>query len=141
MRSWYPIEPNMLDDKRLLGEHVELHTMASVIYNKKKGYANHPETNRWRGHTEFMKYRHDAIVNEMKKRDFKHKSEFKYYKKGEKAEPKLIEPLHIMLNKLVIKQNNTSFVGDFLEGKTPRLPKDCKSLVIGDIQGRSYKVE
>ena len=75
MRSWYPISVLELDNKRLLGEHNELLIMARAIFKLNKGgYINHPETQRWIGHSKAMKKRHDEIVDEMIKRGFNHKS-------------------------------------------------------------------
>jgi hypothetical protein len=61
MRSWYPIPASKLDKKRLLGEHNELLIMARTIAGISVGWKNHPETNRWRGHSKAMKKRHDEI--------------------------------------------------------------------------------
>jgi len=49
MRVW-DINPGYLNRQSLLGEHRELHGIISIIVNKKKGYANHPETVRWVGY-------------------------------------------------------------------------------------------
>lgn len=43
MRIW-GITPGYLNDKSLLDEHRELHGIASILVNNKKGYAKHPET-------------------------------------------------------------------------------------------------
>lgn len=74
MRSWWPIEASILDNKRLLGEHNELLIMARAIAGINKGYRNHPETKRWIGHSKAMKRRHNELADEMEKRGFNHKS-------------------------------------------------------------------
>ena len=72
------IDPKMLCKKHLLGEHVELHSIASIILNKKEGYSKHPETKRWRGHVWALRMRHSLIVSEMKLRGYNHKSPIRY---------------------------------------------------------------
>jgi hypothetical protein len=104
MRSWWPIPAYELDDKRLLGEHLELHTMNSVILNNKKGYSKHPETLRWVGHTKAMKRRHDEIESEMKRRGMKPKSPMKFIESDADTNPGFWESLEIMKEKLKLKQ-------------------------------------
>lgn len=74
MRIWHPIPPICLDDKRLLGEHRELHAIWSVLKNDKRGYRNHPETRRWSEHRYMLAMRHDILVKEMERRGWNHKS-------------------------------------------------------------------
>jgi len=57
MRIW-DLSPKKLCRNHLLGEHRELHAIWSVITNDKKGYAQHPETSRWRGKLKALFYRH-----------------------------------------------------------------------------------
>ena len=71
MRIW-DIPPEKLCRQHLLGEHRELHALWSIITNNKKGYAHHPETMRWRGKLKALYLRHEALVEEMKKRGYKH---------------------------------------------------------------------
>lgn len=104
MRSWYPIDVKELDNKRLLGEHLELHTMNSVILNNKKGYSKHPETLRWKGHTKAMKRRHDEIESEMIRRGMKPKSPMKCIETDCDDSPGFWEPLEVMVKKLKDKQ-------------------------------------
>ena len=40
----------------------------------KSGYANHPETLRWRGRLRALYGRHDGLVEEMNRRGFNHRS-------------------------------------------------------------------
>ena len=73
MRIW-DINPGYLNDKSLLGEHVELHGLVSVIINNKKGYSKHPETRRWIKCLGGLNKRHELIVSEMSLRGFQHNS-------------------------------------------------------------------
>ena len=73
MRVWdLPVEH--LCNKHLLGQHLEVHTMHSVIVNNKRGYARHPETMRWRDRTSELRLVHDLTAQEMLKRGMRHKS-------------------------------------------------------------------
>ncbi len=76
MRIW-DINPGYLNDKSLLGEHLELHGLVSVVINNKKGYSNHPETKRWFHFLGALNKRHDLIVAEMQLRGFNHNSPIK----------------------------------------------------------------
>ena len=73
MRIW-DIDPSRLCRNHLLGEHRELHAMWSIITSNKSGYANHPETIRWRGKLAAMYIRHEHLVREMYKRGYNHSS-------------------------------------------------------------------
>ena len=73
MRIW-DINPGYLNDKSLLGEHVELHGLVSIIVNNKKGYSNHPETKRWVDFPWALNKRHQLLCSEMKLRGFNHMS-------------------------------------------------------------------
>lgn len=73
MRIW-DIEPKYLCRNHLLGEHVELHALWSIITNNKKGFSRHPETERWRGKLKALYARHGFLVEEMKKRKYIHKT-------------------------------------------------------------------
>jgi hypothetical protein len=73
MRIW-DISPSLLCRQHLLGEHRELHAVWSVITKKKKGYSKHPETIRWIGKLKALYIRHKALVIEMKKRGYTHRS-------------------------------------------------------------------
>ena len=73
MRVW-DIPPKKLCRNHLLGEHREIHALWSILINNKKGYAKHPETLRWIGKLTALYNRHEKIVNEMKIRNFNHKS-------------------------------------------------------------------
>jgi hypothetical protein len=71
MRIW-DIPPEKMCRQHLLGEHRELHALWSIITNNKKAYAHHPETMRWRGKLKALYLRHEALVDEMTKRGYKH---------------------------------------------------------------------
>lgn len=73
MRIW-DISPKKLCRNHLLGEHRELHAIWSVLANGRKGYAHHPETLRWRGKLKALFHRHEALVNEMASRGYRHRS-------------------------------------------------------------------
>ena len=77
MRVW-DVAPHLLCKNHLLGEHREIHAIWNVITKGKKGYANHPETKRWVDNLAGLYERHDAIVEEMKERGYKHNSPLEY---------------------------------------------------------------
>jgi hypothetical protein len=76
LRVW-DIPPDKLCKNHLLGEHNEIHGLWSIIINNKKGYSKHPETLRWKGKLKALYNRHEKIVDEMKRRNFNHKSPLK----------------------------------------------------------------
>ncbi|MDI9394246.1 MAG: pyrimidine dimer DNA glycosylase/endonuclease V [Euryarchaeota archaeon] len=71
MRIW-DIPPEKMCRQHLLGEHRELHALWSIITNNKKAYAQHPETLRWKGKLKALYLRHEALVNEMTSKNYKH---------------------------------------------------------------------
>ena len=73
MRIWY-VPPENLCRNHLLGEHREIHAVWSVITERKKGYATHPETTRWRGRLMALYIRHEALIDEMHSRGYAHMS-------------------------------------------------------------------
>lgn len=73
MRIW-DLPPRVLCRPHLLGEHRELHAIWTVITRKRKGYAFHPETIRWRGKLKALRARHEALVEEMTRRGYRHLS-------------------------------------------------------------------
>lgn len=73
MRIW-DVPPGRLCRNHLLGEHAELHAVWSVLTQGKSGYANHPETQRWKGKLKALYSRHEQLVAEMEYRGYKHKS-------------------------------------------------------------------
>jgi hypothetical protein len=73
IRIW-DLDPAVLCDRHLLGEHRELHAIWSILTTGKRGYARHPETLRWRGRLAALHARHDRQVEEMHRRGFRHLS-------------------------------------------------------------------
>lgn len=73
MRIW-DLPPSILCRAHLLGEHRELHAIWTVLVEGKTGYANHPETIRWRGKLAALYQRHEALVSEMEWRGYRHAS-------------------------------------------------------------------
>lgn len=73
MRIW-DLPPAVLCRQHLLGAHRELHAVWSIITQGKRGYANHPETRRWRGKLRALFRRHEALVAEMASRGYRHHS-------------------------------------------------------------------
>ena len=73
MRIW-DIAPKRLCRNHLLGEHRELHAIWTILNKNKRGYANHPETKRWKGKLKALYCKHKSLAKEMKRRGFKHES-------------------------------------------------------------------
>ena len=93
MRIW-DLEPRELCDQHLLGEHRELHAVWTVITEGKRGYASHPEVMRWRGRLAALYARHDAEVEEMDRRGFRHRSPLDRRRAtGERSQPELVDPV------------------------------------------------
>jgi hypothetical protein len=90
MRVW-DIAPKYLCRAHLLGEHREVHAIWTVLLENKKGYSQHPETLRWRGKLKALFLRHEALVKEMKRRGYNHKSELdKRFAKGKAVQVKYL---------------------------------------------------
>ncbi len=73
MRVW-DVHPGYLSRSSLLGQHAEIHALMSILSGHKKGYRAHPETLRWKGYLEKLKWRHELTVKEMGLRGFGHNS-------------------------------------------------------------------
>ncbi|MGC8873401.1 MAG: DUF1722 domain-containing protein [Chloroflexia bacterium] len=73
MRIW-DLHPGYLNRQSLLGEHSELHALVRVVLGGRKGYANHPETIRWRDFLGALAVRHALLVAEMALRGYRHRS-------------------------------------------------------------------
>ena len=73
MRIW-DISPGYLNRQSLLGEHLELHAIISILANKKKGYSRHPETLRWSCCVQALAQRHRQLACEMILRGYQEKS-------------------------------------------------------------------
>ncbi|MDF1530931.1 MAG: pyrimidine dimer DNA glycosylase/endonuclease V [ANME-2 cluster archaeon] len=70
------ISPEILCRNKLKGEHMELHSIWSIIINGKKAFANHPGIMRMRGRLLALYLRHESLVNEMKERGYNHHTPF-----------------------------------------------------------------
>jgi hypothetical protein len=73
MRIW-DVASSRLCRQHLLGEHRELHAVWAILTQGKRGYRHHPETRRWEGKLKALFIRHEALVEEMKRRGFQHRS-------------------------------------------------------------------
>lgn len=73
VRIW-DLEPAVLCDRHLVGEHAELHALWAVLTQDKRGYREHPETKRWVGRLAALHARHERLVAEMAARGFRHHS-------------------------------------------------------------------
>jgi hypothetical protein len=73
MRIW-DLPTEILCKNHLLGEHRELHAVWAILTERKKGYANHPETKRWKGKLRALYMRHEEQVKEMTRRGYRHQS-------------------------------------------------------------------
>lgn len=75
MRIW-DIHVRHLCRKHLLGEHRELHGLWNILtkHGGRGGYSAHPETKRWVGRQKALFLRHEALVEEMGKRVYIHRS-------------------------------------------------------------------
>lgn len=76
MRIW-DVDPKLLCRSHLLGEHRELHGLWNILtkHGGKGGYSRHTETRRWVGKLKALRRRHEALVEEMKRRGYEHKSD------------------------------------------------------------------
>ncbi len=76
MRIWF-VPVSELDDRHLLGEHVELHVMANALVRGGGGWYNHPATKIFRGKMGALYRRHEEQVAGMVRRGFTgHKTPF-----------------------------------------------------------------
>jgi len=100
MRIW-DLEPRELCDRHLLGEHRELHAVWTVITEGKRGYANHPEVVRWRGRLAALYARHEAEVEEMAHRGFRHHSPLDRRRaRGARRQSVLVDPVDVQRARL-----------------------------------------
>lgn len=73
MRIW-DVPPSLLCRQHLLGEHRELHGLWRILTEDRQGYAQHPETRRWRGKLAALYQRHERLAEEMARRGYRHAS-------------------------------------------------------------------
>ena len=73
MRVW-DVHPQHLCRKHLLAEHIELHGLWNILtkHQAKGGYSKHPETLRWVGKQKALYLRHEELVVEFGRRQYKH---------------------------------------------------------------------
>jgi len=90
MRIW-DINPGYLNRQSLLGEHRELHGIASIILNNKKGYSQHPETKRWVGYGWALEMRHKQLACEMALRGFTDRSPVNMQSSGAVWPPQYVD--------------------------------------------------
>ena len=90
MRIW-DVKPEHLCRNHLLGEHAELHAIWSVLTQSKRGYSRHPEVLRWKGKLAALFQRHEALVTEMTRSNYKHESPLDRKRAlGERAQRELL---------------------------------------------------
>lgn len=68
------MDPALLCRQHLLGEHRELHGLWNIHTLGRAGYRLHPETRRWEGRLAALFARHERLVEEMRRRGFRHAS-------------------------------------------------------------------
>jgi hypothetical protein len=104
MRIW-DIPPEKLCRNHLLGEHRELHAIWSILTKGKTGYANHPETKRWRGHLKALYLRHEELVKELIRRGYRHQSPLeKHLATGKSAQAEFVDSPDVQ--KEILKKKN-----------------------------------
>lgn len=74
MRIWDTIPCKDLCNSHLLGEHNEVHAIWNTFRDKHTRFYNNPEMKRWNGKFKALYNRHEEQVEEMKRRNFNHKS-------------------------------------------------------------------
>jgi len=100
MRIW-DLDPALLCDRHLLGEHRELHGVWSILTSGKRGYSRHPETLRWSGRLAALYARHEAEVAEMHRRGFRHASPLERgLATGEAVQTELVDSLEAQRERL-----------------------------------------
>lgn len=90
MRIW-DISPGYLNRQSLLGEHRELHGIAVILAEGKKGYSRHPETLRWAGHGQALAVRHRQLACEMALRGYREQSPLPVLPGGEGWPPRYLD--------------------------------------------------
>lgn len=103
MRVW-DIAPSRLCRQHLLGEHREIHAVWNVITLGRDGYSRHPETLRWKGRLRALYGRHEAVVREMCRRGYAHRSPLERSKaRGRATQERLIDSLRRQIEILRLK--------------------------------------
>lgn len=103
MRIW-DLSPSRLCRVHLLGEHRELHAIWTILTTDKVGYRNHPETKRWVDHLAALYARHDALVLEMIRRGYHHKSPLdQTLATGNKHQTRFVDSIPVQIEMLTKK--------------------------------------
>jgi hypothetical protein len=103
VRIW-DLDVERLCNQHLLGEHRELHAIWTILTTGKRGYANHPETVRWRGRLAALYRRHEAEVAEMARRGFRHASPLaRELATGAAEQTVLVDPVEDQLARLAAR--------------------------------------
>lgn len=106
MRIW-DIPPDKLCRNHLLGEHNELHAIWNILTQGKKGYADHPETKRWRGKLKALFMVHEGIAQEMVERGYNHQSPLdKTLAKGSSVQTFFVDPVERQIE--ILRQKGCS---------------------------------
>jgi Pyrimidine dimer DNA glycosylase len=104
VRIW-DIDPSLLCRQHLLGEHRELHAVWAVLTGEGRGYRRHPETRRWEGRLPALARRHEALVGEMRRRGFDHRSPLdRRTVRGEAVQTAFVDPPEAQLALLTAKR-------------------------------------
>lgn len=103
MRVW-DVSPSRLCRQHLLGEHREIHAVWNVITLGREGYSRHPETIRWRGRLRALYERHEAVVREMCRRGYAHRSPLDKAKaRGQRTQERFVNTRREQLKILRLK--------------------------------------
>lgn len=77
MRIW-KVSPSELSNRRLLGEHREVHSIVTVLQKMRRGepggYQRHPEVLFYADRLDALIRRHEQLTAEMNRRGFRHRS-------------------------------------------------------------------
>jgi hypothetical protein len=104
VRVW-DLPPAKLCRAHLLAQHNEIHGIWSIIVNERSGYANHPETTRWRGKLGALHIRHSETVAEMRGRGYRHNSPLPNPPEGQVTEQtEFVQPLTEQIETLRLKE-------------------------------------
>jgi enamine deaminase RidA (YjgF/YER057c/UK114 family) len=103
VRIW-DVEPRHLCRNHLLGEHRELHGLWNVLTRGLRGYRAHPETRRWQGKLAALYLRHEALVEEMRHRGYRHASDLdRQLAKGATRQDELLQAIEEQVEILAAK--------------------------------------
>ena len=110
MRIWdLPFE--LMCRQHLLGMHRELHGMWTVLTQGRKGYRNHPETQRWIGRLPALFDVHERIVAEMVRRGWHHQSPLTECPDGQSVQTILIDSVESQLRNIRDKKCQCRYEG------------------------------